>query len=104
MVVLDDPLQNMDELTVTTIARGLARILRLWKRHIDQDSSPWRIVLLLHGEDDVERIRGEVPCDVHLLPWLSPSATAATADGKVPRSASLLREELQTLDTVIEPR
>lgn len=104
MLVLDDPLQNMDELTVTTIARGLARILRLWKRHIDHDASPWRVLLLLHGEDDVERIRSEVPCDVHLLPWLAPSAAAATADGKVPWSASLLREELQTLETVIEPR
>lgn len=101
-LVLDDPLQNMDELTVTTIARGLARVLRLWKRYLDKDSSPWRIFLLLHGEDDVERIRSEVPCDVHRLPWLSPSTISAPAEGKVQVSTSLLKDELQTLKTVIE--
>jgi hypothetical protein len=101
-LVLDDPLQNMDELTVTTIARGLARLLRLWKRHLDTDGSPWRLFLLLHGEDDVERIRGEVPCDVHLLPWLSPTAASASADGTVPVSTSLMKDELQTLKNVIE--
>lgn len=100
-LVLDDPLQNMDELTVTTIARGLARLLRLWKRHLDKDGSPWRLFLLLHGEDDVERIRGEVPCDVHLLPWLSPSAAAVPAKAEVPVSTSLLKDELQTLRNVI---
>jgi len=39
MIVLDDPLQNMDELTVTTVARGLGRLLRLWQRFEDGESA-----------------------------------------------------------------
>jgi hypothetical protein len=103
MLVLDDPLQNMDELTVTTIARGLARLLRLWKRHLDGAAPPWRIFLLLHAEDDVERIRAEVACAVYFLPWLSPCGdTKNIQDTTVRPSTSLLLGELQTLESVIQ--
>jgi hypothetical protein len=63
LLVLDDPLQNMDELTVTTVARGLARVAELLPEH-------WKLLLLFHGEDDLERFRREVPGAVYQLPWL----------------------------------
>jgi hypothetical protein len=106
VLVLDDPLQNMDELTVITIARGLGRLLRLWRRQGDGGPGggpPWRLLLLAHGEDDVERIRGEVACAAYFLPWLSPGdGTAAPAIG-VEARPSLLAEELQPLDALLAP-
>jgi hypothetical protein len=66
LLLLDDPLQNMDELTVTTLARGLGRLVRLMP-------PGWNLVFLFHGEDDLERFRRELPCAVYRLPWLSPS-------------------------------
>jgi hypothetical protein len=67
LLVLDDPLQNMDELTVTTFARGLARLIRLpsWPKG-------WQLLILLHGEDDLERLRQELPAAVYRLHWQSP--------------------------------
>jgi hypothetical protein len=49
-----DPLQNMDELTVTTVARGLAKVVRVFP-------PGWQLVFLLHGEDDPERFRHKIP-------------------------------------------
>lgn len=53
VLFLDDPLQNMDELTVTTVARALAKLFRLMGQtgHGELD-----FVLLLHAADDCERI------------------------------------------------
>ncbi len=56
----------MDELTVSTLAQGLAKLIRLWK-------DDWQIIMLFHGEDDMERFRREVPSACYFLPWLSPS-------------------------------
>lgn len=70
LIVLDDPFQNMDELSVTTVARGLSRLMRLWDDHAP--AHDWRIVLMLHGEENVERVRSEAPCAVYHLPWLTP--------------------------------
>jgi energy-coupling factor transporter ATP-binding protein EcfA2 len=64
LMVLDDPLQNMDELTVTTLARGIAKVSRLW-------SNNWRLLLFFHGQEDRERFRREVPLAAYQLPWLS---------------------------------
>jgi energy-coupling factor transporter ATP-binding protein EcfA2 len=72
LIVLDDPLQNMDELTVVTVARGLSRVLRLWNVQEGSGDPLWQVLILLHGEENVERIRHEVPCVVHWLPWLTP--------------------------------
>lgn len=66
LLVLDDPLQNMDELTVTTLARGLAKLLRVLPRR-------WTLLMLFHGEGDLARFHDEVECGVYLLPWLSPT-------------------------------
>ena len=65
LLVLDDPLQNMDELTVTTLARGLGRLI-----HLQAWPAGWRMVFLFHGEDDLERFRREMPAAVYLLPWI----------------------------------
>ncbi len=40
--------------------------MRLWPKE-------WRILILFHGEDDLERFRHELPAAVYLLPWLSPA-------------------------------
>jgi hypothetical protein len=69
LLILDDPLQNMDELTVTTLARGLAKVVRLLPRE-------WQFLVLFHGEDDLERFRRELPAAVYFLPWLSPAEQA----------------------------
>jgi energy-coupling factor transporter ATP-binding protein EcfA2 len=69
LLVLDDPLQNMDELTVTTVARGLARLIRILPEG-------WEILALFHGEDDLERFRRELPALVYLLEWQSPNHEA----------------------------
>ncbi len=91
----------MDELTVTTIARGLGRLLRLWAESEPPDSG-WRLLLLLHGEDDVDRIRTEVPCAAYFLPWLSPGS-GVQKPLKIEPRRSLLKRELQTLSDVLSP-
>ncbi|RYD27536.1 MAG: hypothetical protein EOP86_24385 [Verrucomicrobiaceae bacterium] len=70
MIVLDDPFQNMDELSVTTVSRGLARLMRVWGGL--NAGHGWRIILMLHGEENVERVRAEAPCAAYFLPWLTP--------------------------------
>jgi len=68
---LDDPFQNMDELTVTITARALARLLRLMG---SMDAyQGWELVLLLHGADDCERVVQEVPSALYRIPWSSPA-------------------------------
>ncbi len=98
-IVLDDPLQNMDELTVTTVARGLGRLLRLWDRMAERLDG-WRLIVLLHGEDNVERLRDEVPCITHFLPWLSPSRTGGSGDNTIliKNFPSRLSQDLQPLE------
>lgn len=66
LLILDDPLQNMDELTVSTLARGIAKVSLLWPEGC-------QALFLFHGEDDMERFRREMPAAVYLLPWLNPS-------------------------------
>ncbi|TXI75677.1 MAG: hypothetical protein E6Q43_03150 [Dokdonella sp.] len=70
LIVLDDPLQNMDELTSTALARGVAKLVRLW-RDLDRRDE---ILFLFHGAEDLERFQRELPAAVYRLPWLSPSA------------------------------
>jgi len=98
MLVFDDPLQNMDELTVTTLARGLAKlVLRL---------PQIQLLFLFHGEDDLERFRQEVPAAVYLLPWLAPSGVGEK--GPTPIKAEPLKNtfdsELQDLGRIIKRR
>jgi hypothetical protein len=77
---LDDPFQNMDELTVTITARALARLLRLMG---SMDAyRGWELVLLLHGADDCERVVQEVPSALYRIPWGSP-AVGSVPDQKI---------------------
>jgi len=101
VLVLDDPLQNMDELTVTTMARGLGRLLRLWQQRQNDNGPPWRVFLLVHGEEDMERIRNEVPCAAYFLPWLSPGDSPDTQVPEIRPEASRLSTGLQSLDNLI---
>jgi hypothetical protein len=97
LLILDDPLQNMDELTSTTLARGLARLKRLWDRVGLKD---WSMMFLFHGEDDLERFRQELPCAVYLLPT---STVNNKAELEINMNEKLSRtcNELQPLGGVI---
>jgi hypothetical protein len=97
ILLFDDPLQNMDELTVTAVARGLAKIARVFP-------PGWQMVFLFHSEDDLERFRQEIPSAVYLLPWLAPSAGV---EDDVPIARQPLKSsfdaQLQNLARVIQP-
>ena len=69
LLILDDPLQNMDELTSVALARGLAKIVRLWADLARREE----LLLLFHGHDDLERFSAEVAAATYKLPWLSPN-------------------------------
>ncbi|MBC8010839.1 MAG: hypothetical protein H7067_12175, partial [Burkholderiales bacterium] len=85
VLFLDDPFQNMDELTVATVTRGLARLLRLWGDETIK-LADWDIVLLLHGEETCQRVLLETRAAFYRLPWLAPadSATAPKDDDVTP--------------------
>lgn len=74
ILILDDPLQNMDELTTATVARGLSKLANVLP-------NGHKVLILLHGEDDLERFRREIPASVYRIPWLSPDNRAAKSDG-----------------------
>ncbi len=100
--LLDDPFENMDELTVTTVARGLGRLLRL-RRSLGDDERQWRLVLLLHGEQNVERVRQEIPCSVAFLPWLSPGAVTGGNPATMEVQPSWMTDELEDLAALVRP-
>jgi hypothetical protein len=106
LLVLDDPLQNMDELTVTTVARALSKVTRLW-RHVDSSANrlPWRLWILLHGEDDAERFRDELPCTFTRLPWAVPLVEDRELEepDPIPFEESRLANDPQDLDGVLRP-
>jgi hypothetical protein len=102
LMVCDDPLQNMDELTSTAVARGLAKLMRLWAdlgRHEE-------LLLLFHSSSDLERFSAELPAATYRLPWLSPSRTATEEPIKVEgttvsgaaRAVQSIKEMLQARD------
>jgi hypothetical protein len=109
LVVLDDPLQNMDEMTVTAVARALSKLMRLWRMVEAQNGAPasgvgepWRLLILLHGQDDVERFRVELPCVLYRLPWLGTAIdTDRRPDEIIAAEPSLLSDRLQPLATVL---
>jgi hypothetical protein len=76
LLVFDDPLQNMDELTSIALARGLARVVRLWAARGRDDE----VLILFHGEDDLQRFRAEIPAATYRLPWLSPGPSSETIE------------------------
>ncbi|EDM73991.1 hypothetical protein PPSIR1_14490, partial [Plesiocystis pacifica SIR-1] len=94
LLVLDDPLQNMDELTVTCLARGLSKFLAVLPE-------PWSLLMLFHGESDLIRFREEVECGVYFLPWLSPTARGSDQTIAVDALASRLGLPGQSLRALI---
>jgi hypothetical protein len=73
LLILDDPLQNMDEMTVCTLAflllaRAMAGLIAVYP-------PGWSVLALFHGMDDMERIREEAPSAVYYLPWARPLDT-----------------------------
>ena len=89
-LVLDDPMQNMDELTVSAIARGIGKLIRIFP-------PGWQIVALFHAEDDVRRVRDEVPCAVYRLPWLAAAPADPEREIAFEKNESTWMFELQTL-------
>jgi hypothetical protein len=93
LLVLDDPLQNMDEMTVSSLARGLGKLIRIYP-------VGWRIAALFHAEEDLHRVRDEVPCAVYRLPWLNPAGTSEKPITAEP-DESTWRREPQTLEALM---
>lgn len=95
LLVLDDPLQNMDELTATTLARSLAKLERLWGRR-------WQLLLFFHGQEHRERFRQEIPLASYQLPWLSPGDGASGEP--IESLGELYTGGLQSLTGIVEAR
>lgn len=94
LLVLDDPLQNMDELTVTTLARGLAKLLCVLPTR-------WSLMMLFHGEGDLARFHDEVECAVYFLPWLSPTVRGQQVDIRCHDEDSRLHLVPQAIDGLV---
>jgi len=97
LLVLDDPFLNMDELTVSTVARAIGRLVRLWP-----DSDGWRLLILLHRESDVRCFAREVPCTIHRLPWLSPKPQ--DSGQKIETEFSRHSGQLLDIDALLKPK
>jgi hypothetical protein len=92
-------LQNMDELTSIALARGLTKVVRLWASR----RRPEELLLLFHGQVDLERFASEVPAATYRLQWLSRSSSSSdkpvTADTVIGNVI-----EVQSLDGILEQR
>lgn len=52
--------------TVKATRAGLGRLARVYP-------AVWRIVALFHAEEDLHRVRAEVPCTMYRLPRVNPT-------------------------------
>jgi len=98
LLILDDPFQNMDELTVTTIARGIGRLMRLWERAGQPAGAGmpfWNLLVLVHGEGTMNRIRSEVACSASYLPWQQPKELDART-GELPDDSDKQFDQVET--------
>ena len=102
LLILDDPFQNMDELTVTTVARGIGRLQRLWSHH-GGGLEFWNLLILVHGEGTMNRIREEVSCSASYLPWLQRKELDArtTADSGKVRDGSVDHSDIETEESLL---
>ncbi len=94
LLILDDPLQNMDELTVITVARAIGKLLR-------KDGvypAGWSVLAFFHGEENVERLREETHSVVYQLPWLHSSGGGADDTIRAVDELSMWPSEVQILD------
>ncbi len=90
ILVLDDPLQNMDELSVVTLARGLARLMPIFPKG-------WLILGFFHGEQNVEMISRENDCHLYQLLWLQSRVARDIELKKLSPPVPTSPAELQTL-------
>jgi energy-coupling factor transporter ATP-binding protein EcfA2 len=97
LLIFDDPLQNMDEITVTTLARGLNKLIKLFPAN-------WQIIMLFHGLEDLERFCREIPAAVYSLRWLSPLTGAEEIQIKPDILKSQVFTGVQDLNDIIEIR
>ena len=96
-LILDDPLQNMDELTSATVARGVAKVATLLPEG-------WRLILMFHGEENIETFRREVPASVYYFPWLGPTSAGEAGSHGVRVGPSPPAATTRTLADVVERR
>ncbi|MBI1312316.1 AAA family ATPase [bacterium] len=68
LLVLDDPFDGMDELTIAAIARGLARLDRIFR----VTENGWQLLVFVHSRTAFERLRHEIPGTSHKLPFHVP--------------------------------
>ena len=94
LLILDDPLQNMDELTVTTLARALGRLCSWYP-------DGGRILAFFQGPEDSERIRQETPCAVYELPWLRHDRPSEKRIERLAQPRSTWQMKLQELDVAL---
>jgi hypothetical protein len=98
LLVLDDPLQNMDELTSTALARGMAKVIRAWER-TGRDEE---LLLLFHGNEDLARFQEELSGAIYRLPWLSPGQGLADGPPIEAERMAARGAAVQSLDKLIE--
>ena len=98
LLLFDDPLQNMDELTSTALARGLTKMVRLWVALGRTEE----LLLLFHGNDDSERFSKEIASASYRLPWLSPSAWSPTHPIEAEAKAGKI--DVQQIDHLLDAR
>lgn len=100
LLVLDDPLQNLDELTVTAVACGLQKLVFKFNSEVED----WRFLILLHSEADLNRISSLIPGTVYLLPWLSPAEREGEdpLEIKLDQKRSNQKRRPQSLEGIVE--
>ena len=92
------PVQNMDELTSATVARGVAKVAALLPEG-------WQLILMFHGDEALETFRREVPASVYYLPWLGPASASHAGTQGVRTEASRIRPTTpRPLENVVERR
>jgi energy-coupling factor transporter ATP-binding protein EcfA2 len=98
LILFDDPLQNMDELTSTALARGVAKLVRL------SADLGWReeLLFLFHGYEDLERFQRELPAAIYRLPWLLPSSRPVEIPTIRAEPVSRIELGAQRLDDLFE--
>ena len=90
--------QNMDELTSTALARGVAKLVRLWADLGRREE----LLFLFHGYEDLGRFQRELPAAIYRLPWLSPSSRPVKIPLISDERASRVELQAQRLDGLFE--
>ena len=90
LLILDDPLQNMDELTVITVGRAIGRLMRVYP-------AGWQILAFFHGEESIVHIRDETQALTYELPWMQPASPAQAETIEPVQALSTWPSELQKI-------